>query len=104
MARMADAVKILAFMIHSIKRGSNYHKSTPKKQKKSVFARKKAFPVGNSTTKKDCFESSPFLHRRSPVIPVKRGQAPGMTVYDTSIIENTMTNSATVSPTPSTMR
>ena len=47
-----------------------------------------------------------FLYRRFPVIPVKRGQAPEMTIqsYDTSIMENTMTNSATVSPTPKTIR
>ena len=35
---------------------------------------------------------------------VEANHAQDDTSYDTSIIENTMTNSATVSPTPSTMR
>ena len=49
----------------------------------------------------------PIIQKKAGEIPAFLKEMPacaGMTGYDTSIMENTMTNSATVSPTPSTMR
>jgi len=73
------------------------------------FRTKKNFIMGNSKTKKNFIIDNSKLKKRPPcgqsfnierMIPVYAG----ITTYDTSIMENTMTNSATVSPTPSTIR
>ena len=57
----------------------------------------------NSTMATNCIAILVAKYRIAGMTPYA-GHCPATLRYDTSIMENTMTNSATVSPTPKTIR
>ena len=79
------------------------------KYKKKTAAKQSSFVIKDpSTPPFDALRLLRDLNKVGELKPVlslvEANHAQDDTSYDTSIIENTMTNSATVSPTPSTMR
>ena len=89
-------MKIRHFLVYI-----KYKKKTAVKQSSFVFKDPSTPPFDALRLLRDLNK----VGELKPVLSlVEANHAQDDTSYDTSIIENTMTNSATVSPTPSTMR